>query len=63
MEIAEDEEAREPESRTPERIGNPGIEIHVIRRRRVVGDDRGTLVVIIIVDYGWFGILRVVPRG
>jgi len=47
IEIAENEESREKQPAIPEGIGNPVIEIVVIPRRRIVGDDRGSFIVIV----------------
>jgi hypothetical protein len=52
VEVSEDEETGEPETAPPpERIRHPGIEIGIIRRRRVVGDYRRPFIIIIVV-YG-----------
>lgn len=47
VEIVEYEEPREPETRPPEWIGNPAIQIIVIRRWSIVGHDRRTLIRIV----------------
>lgn len=41
VEVMEDEESRKPEVAPPERVGNPGVEVVVIRRWSVIGYDRG----------------------
>ena len=60
VKIVKAEEPGEPEPAEPERIGNPGIEVIVIRGRRIVGNDGRTLLVIIIVDYRWFIVCGIV---
>jgi hypothetical protein len=52
VEIVENEKAREKEPCVPERVRHPGIEIAIVRRRRIVGYDRRTLLVIVVVDLG-----------
>jgi hypothetical protein len=51
MEVMQAEETRIEKSPPPEWIWNPGIHIIVIPGRRIIGDYRRTLVIIIIVYY------------
>lgn len=51
VEIMEDEEAGKVEPRTPERIGNPGVQVIIRLRRRVIGNHRRAGIIIIIVDH------------
>jgi hypothetical protein len=51
VEIMEDEEAGKVEPRTPERIGNPGVQVIIRLRRRVIGNHRRPRIIIIIVDH------------
>jgi len=51
VEIMEDEEAGKMESPTPERIRNPGVQIIIGLRRRVIGDHRRARINIIVVDH------------
>jgi len=52
MEVMEDEESGEETPRTPpEGIRNPGIQVIIGRRRRVIGHYRGTIVIIVMIDY------------
>jgi hypothetical protein len=50
MKIVQDEKAREEETRTPEWIRHPCVQLVIIPRRRIVGDYRGTFLVIVIVN-------------
>ena len=50
VEIAQDEESGEEEPGTPERIRNPGVQGIVSRGRRVVGNDRRAIIIVIVVD-------------
>lgn len=45
-------EAREPVIPPPKRIRHPRIQIGVIRGRRIIGDHRGPLFAIVVIDYG-----------
>jgi hypothetical protein len=56
MEIMEDEEAGKVESRTPKRIRNPGVQVIIGSRRRIIGNHRGTGINIIVVDHLGAGI-------
>ena len=51
MKIVQDEKAREEETRTPEWIRHPSIQVVIIPRRRIVSDYRRTLLVIIIFNF------------
>lgn len=50
MKIMEDEKPAEKEPRIPERIRNPTIQIIVGQRRRIIGDYRRTIIIVIVVD-------------
>ena len=51
IKIVQDEEPREEESRTPERIRDPGVKVVVIPWRRVIGYHwRAFLVIIVVYD-------------
>ena len=63
VKIVEAEEPGEPEPTAPEWIGNPGIEVIIIPGRWIVSNNRRTLIVVIIIDYRWFVVLRIVLRG
>ena len=39
VEVPQDEETGKPELRPPERVGNPGVEIVIIGRRTIVGNE------------------------
>lgn len=62
VKVVQDEESRKEETRAPERRGNPGIHVVVIRRRRIVCNHRWAFFVVIIVDHRGFGILRACGR-
>ena len=51
VEIMKDEEAGEPETGPPERIGNPGIKVVEVMRRGITRD-HGRAFLIIISNYG-----------
>jgi hypothetical protein len=48
VEVVQTEEPREPESRTPEWIRNPGIQVIIIPGWRIVSHNGWTLIVVII---------------
>jgi hypothetical protein len=49
MEIVKDKEPGEEEPRVPpERIGNPAVQVVIIWRRRVVGDNRRSLTIVVV---------------
>jgi hypothetical protein len=50
VEIVENEESGEPKPRVPERVRDPGIHVGIIRRGRVISDDRRPLIIIVVVD-------------
>jgi hypothetical protein len=50
MEIMQDEKPAKVESRAPERIWNPGIQVVIRIRGRIVGNHRRALRIIIIID-------------
>jgi hypothetical protein len=58
VEVHQDEETGEPIIPPPKRIGHPGIQICIIRRRGIVGNHRRALVRIITVHSFGVGILR-----
>ena len=58
VEIAQNEESGEKEPGTPERVRNPGVQVIVRGGRRVVGNYRRAIAIIIVVDN-----LRVRVRG
>jgi hypothetical protein len=51
VKIVQDEESREEEPGTPERIRNPAIQVVIIPGRRIVGDNRRPFVIVIVVDF------------
>jgi hypothetical protein len=51
VKIMEDEEAGKVKPRTPERIRNPGVQVIIRLRRRVIGNHRRAGIIIIIVDH------------
>jgi len=51
VEVMEDKESIKEESSAPEGKWNPGIQIIVIPGRRIVSYNRGTIIVVIVVDY------------
>ena len=51
VKIVQDEESREEEPGTPERIRNPVIQVVIIPGRSIVGDNRRPFVIVIIVDF------------
>ena len=51
VEVVQDEEAGEEESRMPERIRNPCVKVIIIPWRRIVCDNRRTFIIVIIVYY------------
>jgi hypothetical protein len=58
VEVHQDKKAGEPCIPPPKRIGHPGIQICIIRRRGIVGNHRGPLVGIITVQSLGVGILH-----
>ena len=57
VKVAQNEEAREKEAAVPEGIGNPIIEIAVIRRGSVVRDGGRSFIVVVVVDGRLFLVL------
>jgi hypothetical protein len=51
VKVVQDEESREEEPCTPERIRNPAIQVVIIPGRRIVGDNRRPFVIVIVVDF------------
>ena len=51
VKVVQDEESREKEPGTPERIRNPAIEVVIIPGRKIAGDNRGPFVIVIVVDF------------
>jgi hypothetical protein len=62
VKIVETVESGEPEPTIPEWIRNPGIQITVIRRWRIISHDGRTLIRKIIIDHRGFIILRIILR-
>jgi hypothetical protein len=58
VEIMEDIEPREVESGVPEWAWNPAIQIVIIWWWRIVGHDRRTFGIVVIIDHRWFSVLR-----
>ncbi len=56
VEIMEDEEAGKVETRTPERIRNPSVQVIIRSRRRIIGNHRRPRINIIVVDHLGTGI-------
>ena len=50
IEIGQDEESREEEPCAPERVRNPVIQVVIVLRRRIIGDNRRTFIIVIRVD-------------
>jgi hypothetical protein len=50
VEIAQNEESGEKEPGTPERVRNPGVQVIVRSGRRVVGNYRRAIIIVIVVD-------------
>jgi hypothetical protein len=51
VKIIKDKKSGKPETGIPERVWNPGIEVIEIRRRVIIGHNRRSGVVIIIIDH------------
>jgi hypothetical protein len=51
VEVVEDEEPAEEESRMPERIRNPAVKVTIVRRRRIVGDHWRAFLIVVVVYY------------
>lgn len=51
MKIIQDEKAREEETRTPEWVRNPSVQVVIIPGRRIVSDNRRTFSIVILVNY------------
>jgi hypothetical protein len=49
VKIMQTEEAREEKSTRPERIRNPGIQVVIVPRRRIVCDNRGAFLIVVVV--------------
>jgi hypothetical protein len=49
VEVVQNEEPMEVEPEPPEWIGDPGVQVIIIPRRRVVGDNRRTFLIIIVI--------------
>ena len=62
VKIVEDEEPWEPEPRIPKWIRNPGIQVIIIPGRRIVTNNWGALIVVIVIDGRWFIVLRIILR-
>ena len=50
MKIVQDKEAREEETRTPDWVGDPSVQVVIIPGRWIVGDYRRTFSVVILVN-------------
>jgi|GEM_PF-5963929 hypothetical protein len=51
MKVVQDEKAREEETRTPEWVRNPSIQVVVIPGRGIVSDNRWTFGIVVLVNY------------
>jgi hypothetical protein len=51
MKIVQDEKTREEETRTPEWIRNPSIQVVVIPRRRIISNHWRAFIVVVLVNY------------
>jgi hypothetical protein len=51
MKIVQDEKAREEETRTPEWVRNPSVQIVVIPGRWIVSDNRWTFSIVVAFNY------------
>jgi hypothetical protein len=51
VEVVQDEEPAEEESRIPERIRNPRVKVTIVRRRRIVCDHRRAFLIVVVVYY------------
>ncbi len=56
MKIVQDVKAREEETRTPEWIRHPAIQVVVIPRRRIVSDNRRAFLIVIVVNFLRLGV-------
>jgi hypothetical protein len=60
IEITENEESPKEESRVPEGIGNPRIQVIIVRRREIIGHHRRSQIVVIIAHDARANIVRIV---
>jgi hypothetical protein len=51
MKIVQDEKAREEETRTPEWVRNPSVQVVVVPGRGIVSDNRRTFSIVVLVNY------------
>jgi hypothetical protein len=58
MEIMENKEPREIKPGVPEWTGDPGIQVIIIPGRWIIGDDRRSYGIVIIIDFGGCRVLR-----
>ena len=61
-EIVKDKISWEEKSAAPERIRHPGVQVIIIPRRRIIGHNRRTFAVIIVINHFGIGILAIVGR-
>jgi hypothetical protein len=50
MEIVQNKKAREEETRTPEWVGNPSIQVVVIPGRWIISNHRRTFIIVVLVN-------------
>ncbi len=62
-EVVEDKEPSEPEAKAAESIRDPCVQGSVVRRRRIVGNHWGPLVVVVVVNCLPIGILAIIFCG
>ena len=56
IKIVQDKKSWEEEPGAPERIRNPVIQIIIVPWRRIIGYNRGSFFVVIIVDFLWLNV-------
>jgi hypothetical protein len=60
LKVIQHEEPGEEESRTPEGRRNPGVQVIIIRRRRIVSDHRWTFIIVVVVDHVRIGVITII---
>ena len=58
MEVIEDKVSREVEPGVPEWARDPAIHVIIVPWRRIIGDNRRSFGIIVIIDHTGFGIFR-----
>ncbi len=62
VKIIENKKTWEEEPGAKEWIRNPSIQIRIVRRRRIIGHNRRTFIVVVIIDDRWIGVASVIRR-